>query len=545
MTEITVFVAKTIRTMEPSQPEATAIAVREGIILEVGSLETIQPWLSNNPHHIDRTFENLVLMPGFIDPHLHPVMAAYILQADFITAMEWDLPGERVAPIRDREGFLRRLTKLHNDKSDPEEPLFAYGIHRNWHGEIWREDLNTVSATRPIVLIHRSFHETIMNDAALDHFQIDRTALRGTHQVDIDRGHFFEMGQRHVYPKLYAYLFAPHRMENAVSRVRKVLHLGGHTTFGDMAFGMNDTTLEWEILRQTVDGDGTAFRAALIPVGLPIANEPNSVETLDALRERSTDRLRVGNRVKLFTDGAFFSQLMQLGGAGYIDGHDGEWVTPPETFEQLARTYWNAGRHIHVHCTGDLGVELALDVLEKLQFERPRFDHRFTIEHFGISTASQARRIADLGAIVSANPYYLYELGEIYSREGVGYERASQMVRLGSLKRNEVLFALHSDFTMAPARPLQNAWIAVNRRNASGDVMCPGECVSVDDALRAITINAAYVLGLEREIGSLCSGKKADFTVLEQDPYTIPAIDLKDIPIWGTVFEGRPFRIRK
>ena len=119
------------------------------------------------------------------------------------------------------------------------------------------------------------------------------------------------------------------------------------------------------------------------------------------------------------------------------------------------------------------------------------------------------------------------------------------MVRLGSLVRNRVTFALHSDFTMAPARPLQNAWIAANRINATGDVLCPAERVSLDDALRAITINAAYVLGLEHEIGSICSGKKADFTVLEDDPYDVPVAKLRDIPIWGTVFEGQPFPIRK
>ena len=86
-----------------------------------------------------------------------------------------------------------------------------------------------------------------------------------------------------------------------------------------------------------------------------------------------------------------------------IDGHHGEWLTAPEQFEAIARPYWNAGYRIHVHCTGDLGVELALDVLDKLQFERPRVDHRFTIEHFGVSTEDQVRRIKALGALVSAN----------------------------------------------------------------------------------------------------------------------------------------------
>ena len=278
---------------------------------------------------------------------------------------------------------------------------------------------------------------------------------------------------------------------------------------------------------------------------MSIAGVGASIEQIGKLPERNTSKLRFGKHVKLFTDGAFFSQLMQLGSPGYIDGHDGEWLMPPEQFESMARMLWNKGLCIHVHCTGDLGLELALDVLEKLQWERPRFNHRFTIEHFGISTSAQARRIADLGAIVSANPYYIYELSDIYAREGVGFERASQMVRLGSLSRNGVPFALHSDYTMAPARPLQNAWIAANRINAAGDILCPGERVSIEEALRAITINAAYVLGLEHEIGSISAGKKADFTVLEADPFEVPAENLRDIPIWGTVFEGNAFPLRK
>ena len=245
--------------------------------------------------------------------------------------------------------------------------------------------------------------------------------------------------------------------------------------------------------------------------------------------------------MKLFADGGFFAELMQVQEPGFIDGHHGEWLMPPEFFESLARTYWNAGYKIHVHCTGDLGVELALDVLEKLQWERPRVNHRFTIEHFGLSTPEQVRRIADLGALVSCNIYYVHELGDAYWKNSIGYERASQMSRLGTLAHYNVTTALHSDFTMAPAQPLYSAWVAVNRLSESGEILAPTERISLNAALRAITINAAYVLGMEHEIGSIRAGKKADFTVLGADPFEIPVKELKDIPILGTVFEGTPY----
>jgi predicted amidohydrolase YtcJ len=151
------------------------------------------------------------------------------------------------------------------------------------------------------------------------------------------------------------------------------------------------------------------------------------------------------------------------------------------------------------------------------------------------------RRIKDLGAIVSANVYYLHELGEAYWKKSIGHERASTMARLGAVERAGIPFALHSDFTMAPAMPLNSAWVAVNRIAESGAVMGAEERVSLSAAMRAITIDAAYIIGMEDEVGSIRAGKKADFTVLEQDPWEVPPEELRDIQIWGTVFEGTPF----
>ena len=254
----------------------------------------------------------------------------------------------------------------------------------------------------------------------------------------------------------------------------------------------------------------------------------------------NTDRLFFTDHVKLFTDGAFFSQLMMVAEPGYLDGHEGEWLMVPENFEAAARPFWHAGYKIHVHCTGDLGLELALDVLEKLQFEKPRVNHRFTIEHLGLSRPEQIRRMKDLGALASVNIYYMHELSDIYAREALGTARAHTMARAGTLSRHGIAFALHSDYTMAPAQPLNSAWVAVNRKNVAGDIVGPEERVSVEQALRAITADAAYVLGLEHEVGTLQPGKRADFTVLEQDPFEVPPEDLRDIKIWGTVFGGTP-----
>jgi len=229
---------------------------------------------------------------------------------------------------------------------------------------------------------------------------------------------------------------------------------------------------------------------------------------------------------------------------GFIDGHHGEWLTAPEQFRAAVRPYWHAGWSIHVHCTGDLGLELAIDVLADLQNEKPRFDHGYTIEHFGLSNEEQVERLAALGAQVSANIYYLHELGRAYADQSIGNERASQMARLGSLATNNVPFALHSDYTMAPANPLNSAWVAVNRGAEDGQVMCDAERVSVMDALRGITINAARMIGQQHEIGSIRAGKRADFTVLDDDPFKVDPMHLRDIRVHATVFGGTVHEVK-
>jgi predicted amidohydrolase YtcJ len=303
--------------------------------------------------------------------------------------------------------------------------------------------------------------------------------------------------------------------------------------------------LETAALAQILEGDDVPFRTRLVANGMRMLaggkTPAQGVEMADSLLERNTHRLLFGHHIKLFSDGAFFSQLAQLQEPGYIDGHHGEWLMPPELLESSMRAYWHAGYQIHVHVTGDLGLELALDCLEKMQFEKPRFNHGFTLEHFGFSTPEQIKRIKTLGAQVSANVYYLHELSDIYANNGIGYERASQMSRLGACFAAGIETALHSDFTMAPAEPLNSAWVAVNRINHAGEVMCEAERLSPEQALQAITINAAHILGMADDTGSIRAGKYADFTVLDEDPLTCDPMHIADLNIHATVFEGKVY----
>jgi hypothetical protein len=117
---ITVFTARRIHTMDPSLPEATAIAVRDGRIIEVGNLESLQPWLTRHEHRIDDRFAEQVLVPGLIDPHVRPSMMAGLLACEWITGEDWDLPECHVPAVIGAEAFMDRVRDLEAGLPDGE-----------------------------------------------------------------------------------------------------------------------------------------------------------------------------------------------------------------------------------------------------------------------------------------------------------------------------------------------------------------------------------------------------------------------------------------
>jgi predicted amidohydrolase YtcJ len=543
---ITVFPAKSIITMNTSMPRAEAVAVRDEKILETGTLESLKPWLNKHDHEIDEQFKNSFIVPGLIDPHLHPSMAAVLLPTFFITAMEWKMPWGTTPATRTPAEYDERLKEALT-KPTHGELFITWGHHNLWHGPISRSRLNSIDSKIPIVVWNRSFHEVCMNDAALELLDIKEADVENATQIDFAKGRFYEIGLGYAIQKLNPYILAPEVFKEGLLKLKEVVHYGGQTTIADMAVGLFDFETELNAQAALYENEDTPFRVELIAHST-VMQKGNSIEQAEELiaqlPERNSHRLNFGKRVKLFTDGAFFSQVAQLMEPGYIDGHQGEWLSTPEQFEENARVFWNKGYAIHVHCTGDLGLELAVDTLQKMQDEKPRFNHGFTIEHFGLSTPEQVFRLSKLGANISANAYYVHELSDIYSNDSVGYERASSMARIGTSFKEGITTTLHSDFTMAPAQPLMSMWVAVNRINEKGDLMCEEERITPQQGLEAITINAARVLGLDHEIGSIRAGKKADFTILEEDPLNIDPIKIKDIDIKATVFEGKVFSLK-
>ena len=540
-----VFTARKILTMEPANPTATAVAVAGDRILAVGSLEEVKKALADRPFSLDERFAGKILMPGLIEQHLHPMLGALCLSVEVIAIEDWELPGRTIKAAATRDEYFARLRRAHAALADPKEFLFTWGYHQLWHGPISRKELDAVSDTRPVVVWHRSGHEFFLNTPALEALGLTRASLEGqgqaSRQCDWDTGHFYEKGLELITKPLLPRLATPQRLRAGLEMLVKYLHGCGVTTINEPGAIM---TTELLALYQSVLGaENTPFSSLFIPDGRSIFERYGEDDSISATEKvvalaPSGKVAFLPNQVKLFADGAILSQLMQMKG-GYTDGHKGEWIATPQEIRAATKLYWDAGYQIHIHVNGDLGLDVVLDALERCMRENPRYDHRSVLVHFANSTEEQVARIARLGAIVSANPYYPTAFADRYGKVGLDPERADQMVRLGSLARHGVPISLHCDLPIAPASPLYLAWCAVNRTTASGRIAGKDQRISVEQALRAITIEAAYSWRMEQEMGSIAPGKVANFAVLEDDPMTVDPMKLKDIAIWGTVFEGK------
>ena len=541
-----IFLAKDLITLDDRFLDANAFVIQDDKILSVGHLKNL---LKIYPEvQIDQTFKDDVIVPGFIEHHIHPLLAAITMNSSIVAIDDWIIPGQVSKGVRERKAYLERLINIESKSGEAKNPLISWGFHHYFHGNLDRHDLDLISRERPILIIHRSFHEFILNSKALEFFNISEKDIAHLNEydrklADLEKGHFSERGLIAVMPKIMEYLATPERIIKGMQTTEDYIQQNGITLIGNPG-SMYDPKIQQ--VKNYVFGDiDTPFRSFYIPSALYMLENMKIEDLLDeTIKHLSWGAGKVQflpKHIKLFSDGAMYSQNMVLRD-GYLDGHQGVWLMEGEVFKQTFQLYWDAGYQIHVHQNGDGGLDRILDVLDENIKRNPRKDHRTTIVHFGYSAKDQIERMKTLGVIVSANPYYVSVLSELYSRKGVGFERSQQMVRLGDVDAADIPISLHSDMPMAPASPLVLMHSAVNRINYANKVAGPNQRISAITALKGVTLNSAYTMGLEDDYGSISPGKYANFTVLSHNPLTIDPLLIKDIEIKGTAVEGRLFK---
>lgn len=538
----TIFYNGDIITMEGDKPQyVEAVVQREGQIIFVGSKEEAFKQFEGKAKKHDLNGETM--MPGFVEPHIHGSIAATTLPNEIIAPYDWVLPNETKKGVSGHENYIARISESIDQNATEDAIYFIWGYHQLWHGELNREMLNKIAGNKPVGIIHRSFHEIFVNDAAIKMMGIKEDEFKANPQVDWKNGHFYEGGWLALVPKIGHLFFAKDKYLNGLDQMSQLITKNGITTVADPGFPNSSFELEYNLLKIEMDKK-PPYDYYIIPNGTQLYGmRGNSNEKAKQFSETLADSLDTENikflpkQIKLFSDGAIYSQLMQMKG-DYTDGHKGEWMTPLDLFKEQTELYWSDGYKIHVHANGDLGIQMVVDNVVELQKKHPREDHQFTLHHMGYFSDDMAEQIASLEIEASVNPYYLWALADKYSEEGLGKDRGENLVRINSLVSRGIPVSFHSDFSMAPVEPLTLAWTAINRVTSQDTKVSQDQRISVFDGMKGITIDAARTISLEDRIGSIKKGKQADFTILARNPFKIDPMEIKDIEVKGVVYKG-------
>lgn len=544
----TVYAARCILTLDPAKPVATHVAVREGRIVAVGDMAQMR---ALGPVELNDVFADLVLMPGLVEGHCH------LKEGDMwrMPYLGWfdrkDPKGKVWHGLRSMRAVVDRLqvidAQMQKQGISPETPLVAWGFEPIYFGgeRMTVEHLDRVSATRPIVVAHANGHLMNVNTATL--------RLSGiTRETDIDGVVRFPNGEPNGELHEPAAMFpVVRRIPNAgllnpmssegMANFAAIACQHGVTTATDMVNPLGEA--ECRLLESTCTAEDYAVR--LMPAFQAFHGALRAQEGVDHVKQlmrRNTDRLRYG-MVKFLLDGSIQGFTARLRTPGYHNGApNGLWVTAPSQYEADLQTYHQAGLVLHTHTNGDEASEVAIAAAERVQSQLPKSGHRHTLQHGQMIDAPQFARLASLGMGVNLFANHVWYWGDQHHDTTMGPARAERLDACASALHAGVPLAIHSDAPVTPLAPLFTAWCAVNRLTPSGRVLGAQERITVAQALHSITLGAAWTLGMEKEIGSIKVGKRADFCVLQDNPLAVDPFALKDIPIWGTVLSGRVFQ---
>ena len=536
-----IFQAKTIITMNSYLPEATHVAVRDGKILGVGSLEDLQKW---GEFELNQQFADKVLMPGFVEGHCH-APEGQIWDHTYLGFFgRRDPDGNWHSEIKNMDEVLERLREEDRRMEDPEEPLFAWGFDPiYYHSErMTVKHLDSVSASRIIIIIHASGHLLNVNSLVLERAGIDAsTEVQGVFKDEDGNptGELISMATRYMIQKVAGAPFFNSMDARGLRRFATAACNVGVTTATDLAARFDEVTLQ--AYREVTAKDD--YRLRIAPAmriqEVPI---PEGIAQVRELNGTNSDKLHFG-LCKIIADGSIQGFTARLKWPGYFNGSpEGAWYLPPESLERIIDAYHAEDMHLHIHTNGDEATEVTIDALEAVLNHNPRVDHRHTLQHCQMAEEVHFRRMGKLGICVNLFSNHLFYWGDQHLELTMGPDRAARMDATATAKRHGVNFSIHSDAPVTPLAPLFTAWCAVNRKTASGRILGEHERISVTDALHAITIGAAYTLKLDHLVGSIESGKFADFAVLEENPYEVAPELLKDMRVWGTVVDGIPFQ---
>lgn len=525
-----------IWTENPAQPEAEALAVSGSRILAVGDSNSIRKLAGAGTKLIDAGARRVV--PGFNDAHVH-----FYIGGDTLT-------GVNLRDVNSQQEFRERIASF--ARSCPKGEWILNG---SWDQERWspaalptHELIDNVTPDHPVWVNRSDGHMMLANGIAMKLAGVDRNTAdvpggEVVRDADGNPTGVFKDAAKHLIDRVIPIPSREH-IRSAIRAAQRHALEHGVTSVQDMGvLGSRGAETMVEVLRVYQEMLKAGELSVRISAHLPLP-QWNRLGDAGIVSKFGNEFLRIG-AVKSFSDGSLGSTT-----AWFFDpysdapcscGLPSDEFTDSETAYQNMKAADAAGLQIAVHAIGDRANQVVLDHWERLLRENGHRDRRGRIEHAQHLRPSDIPRFRDLGVIASVQPYHCIDDAR-WADKRLGPERVKWTYAFRSLIDAGAVVAFGSDWWVAPINPLLTIYAAVTRQTIGGQHpggWMPEQRVTVAEAVHAYTYQAAYASGEEDQKGSLAPGKLADFVVLSGDIFAIDPVEIQNVKVETTVFNGR------
>jgi len=520
-----IFLGGGIVTADPDRPEVEALAIREGRIAAVGDRERIQR-LQGPATKVVR-LDGRALLPGFIDPHTHPVSRQ-------ITQEMVD-----VGPFSHTSmGAVKKTLR----KAAEQGPVVAFGYDPSLmdeHPSLGFDTLNAISSQVPILVINLSEHIAYGNRKLFEKagIQQDTPNPTGGRFLRDDQGRLTGVAQEvsAILPLVKAVASEGKGLDYPALTRRTLRSYAAHgfTTITVPGLGTPGPTPDAHIanLRQ-------AARAVQAPVRVQGYVISTQRQRIPELREDSDARFRVLG-MKLWADGSTQGYTAALQAPYKGRATRGEVNYQQDQLNRMILKAHRQGWQIAVHTNGDRAMAMTLDAYAEAQDRKARPDARHRMEHCTVANRDLLHRAKDLGVTCSFLNQHVFIWGQRFREEILGPERSSHLDPAGTAERLGMRFTFHDDAPTGQPDPMLMLQTAVTRQMRAGGVLNRSERVPIDRAIRALTRDAAWQTHFEDRVGALERGKLADLVLLSANPRKTDPTEIKDIQVLATYLAGR------
>ncbi|MBD8005546.1 amidohydrolase [Bacillus norwichensis] len=522
-----IFYNADIYTMDDAHPTASRVAVKNGKIIAFD--QDTEPLKGPSTKMVD--IDRKTVLPGFIESHAHPIhYAANTLQLDLRTEIAPDIDSILNA--------VREKAKV--------TPKGEWIIGMGWDDSKLKEkrfptinELNEAAPDHPVFLKRTCVHNAVANSMA---FKVSGLPEIPT---DPDGGHFHidpksgkpsGLIQENAMHEFSVPAFSIEQLKGAMMKAQEQFFRWGITTAHEMAATKNEMIVYQQLQKE----EKFQLKARLWLWAIDLMGWTGVQEETLKLGIEShlgNDRLNIQG-LKYMLDGSVGGRTAALAKPYEGDGdNDGILYMQQDHLNDLVSESIKHNLRVSIHGIGERAIEMALQAISNAATPEEIKNMRNRIEHCTLPTDEHLRKIAEYGIIAASSIGFIYSIGDSYLAN-LGQERAEKVFPHASFKSHGIIAPGNSDLPVCDGNPLFGIYSAVVRKTMSGQQLGTAEAISVEDAIKAYTIDAAYSGFDEDIIGSLSIGKYADLIVLDNDPFKVDPEFIKDIQVIQTIVEG-------